>query len=141
MITSNQISKELQEIWPNYKWEFPKNPAWTPMPDSMLYHVISECSVKHMVSIPHIWECENYSGRWQSNVEVFQYELWQSDEYRPEWRWYVSDVVGIESDFMGNKIQHSKNLIRLESGWVLFEPQTDVISKDYKSFTPFLGEA
>ena len=141
IFTGDQILEELKEIWPSFQWEWPKNPNFAAMPDDMFPRVIEECSIKHMVNIPHIWECENYSGRWQSNVEVYQYKLWQSGEYRPEWRWYVGDYTGTTSDFFGDPTTHSMNLIRLESGWILFEPQTDVISKDFKSFTPFLGEA
>lgn len=141
ILSSDKIRNELLKIWPNYQWEFPKNPYWTPMPDFMLHSVIKECSIKYMVSIPHIWECENYSGLWQCRVEVFQYDLWHSGKYKSQWRWYVSDVVGFETDFMGNRIEHSKNIVRLESGWILFEPQTDEVSKDFSSFVPFLGEA
>ena len=141
IITSDQALKELKKIWPDFQWEWPKNPNWTAMPDKFLPRVVKECSIRHMVNIPHIWECENYSGRWQSNVEVFQYELCQSGEYKPEWRWYIGDYTGIESDCFGNVGTHSMNLIRLESGWVLLEPQTDTISKDFYSFIPFLGEA
>jgi len=141
ILSSDQILKELQDIWPDFKWEFPKNPFFTAMPDHMLSDVIKNCSIKHMHIIPHIWECENYSGKWQSNVETYLYELWESGKYRPKWRWYIQDAVGFKKDFLGNLIEHSQNIIRLESGWVLFEPQTDAISKDFKSFTPFLGEA
>lgn len=140
ILSSDQIFSELQDIWPDFEWEFPKNPYFTAMPDDMLERVIMECSIKDMVNIPHIWECENYSGRWQSNVEVFQYKLWMSGEYKPEWRWYVQDAFGIEHGLFGD-VKHSKNIARLESGWILFEPQTDVVSKDFKSFTPILGEA
>lgn len=90
-----------------------------------------------MVIIPHIWECENYSGKWRTNVQTFQYDLWQSGEYRPEWRWYVMDAEGIEDGILG-KGDHSLNILRLESGIVLFEPQTDQISRDFKTFTPLV---
>jgi len=141
ILTSDQILKELKEIWPEFQWEWPKNPNWTPMPDDMFPRVIEACSVKHMVTIPGIWECENYSGRWQTNVEVFQYELWQSGAYRPACRWYIGDYTGLAQDDFGDPGSHSMNLVRLESGWVLFEPQTDKISTDFQSFIPFLGEA
>jgi len=150
IISSDDILKEQQEIWPDFEWEIPKNPYFTPMPDEHLKRVIKACSIKHMVNIPGIWECENYSGRWQSNVEVFQYELFQSGEYRPDpqYRWYISDIFGIASKTFGGKGNHSKNLIRLEKGtahngklWVLFEPQTDTVSTDYESFYPVTGEA
>ena len=141
VISSDQIQNELMEIWPDYTWQFPKNPFWTAMPDSFLERAIAECSITHMQFIPHIWECENFSGRWQSNLWVFQYALWMSEEYKPEYRWYVSDVVGYIDDIFGGRIEHSQIIIRLESGWVLFDPQTDIVSKDLESFSPFYGDA
>jgi len=140
ILTSEQILKELKEIWPEFQWEWPKNPNFTAMPDDMLPRVIEACSIKHMVIIPGIWECENFSGCWQSKVEVFQYDLWQLEEYRPECRWYIGDYLGVWHGVFGGG-DHSMNLIRLESGWVLFEPQTDVVSKDLILFTPIVGEA
>ena len=139
-ISSDEILKELQEIYPDFEWEIPKNPYFTPMPDKYLDRVIKECDISDMVNIPHIWECENYSGLWQSKVEVFQYELWKSGEYKPEYRWYIQDAFGIEHGLFGDA-KHSRNLVRLESGWILFEPQTNAVSKDFKSFTLIVGEA
>lgn len=142
ILSSDQIRKELQDIWCDYQWEFPKNPCFSAIPDALFPEIMERCSIVGMFqAIPGIWECENYSGEWQSRVRRLQYEWWMSGKHKPKWRWYVSDVVGIENDFMGNAIKHSKNLIRLESGWVLVEPQTDAVSRNYQSFYPFLGEA
>jgi len=139
-LSSDQILKELKEIWHDFEWEIPKNPFFTAMPDDMLDRAIMECDISHMVNIPGVWECENYSGRWQSNVEVFQYKLWMSGEYKPKWRWYIQDAFGIEHNLFGD-VKHSKNIVRLESGWILFEPQTNAVSTDFKSFELIVGEA
>jgi len=90
-----------------------------------------------MIGIPNIWECENYAYRWMSNAEVFQYELYQSGEYRPKCRCMIGACMGIASDVFGNAEVHGINIVGLESGIVLFEPQTDTVSKDFHSYMPF----
>lgn len=137
IIIGEHIRKELKQIWRDLQFVWPTNPNWTPMLDEMLPRVIEHCSVRHMVNIPHIWECENYTYRWMTNVEVFFYELHESGEYRPECRSPVGACMGFSSDIFGNAGTHAMNLIRLESGWVLFEPQTDTVSKDFYSYIPF----
>lgn len=141
ILSSDKILKELQEIYPDFEWEFPKNPYFTAMPDDMLSDVIEKCSIKDKYHIiPGIWECENYSGKWQTNVESYLYELHEAGKYQPKWRWYIQDAFGIEHGLFGDE-KHSRNLVRLESGWILFEPQTDAISRDFESFKLILGEA
>jgi hypothetical protein len=136
--SADQTKKEIKKIWPNFQWDFPGNPTYTDMPDDILPRVIKECSVKNMSIIPGVWECENYARRFQTNVEVFQYNLWQSGELKLDWRWYVMSARGIEKDsFMGSGV-HGLNIIRLESGLILFEPQTDIVSKDFELYEPFL---
>jgi len=141
ILSSDQILEELQEIWPDFEWEIPKNPYFTALPDEMLPDLIKVCSIKDKYhTIPGIWECENYSGKWQANAESYIYELYISGKWKPKYRPYFQDAFGKEHGLFGDT-NHSKNLIRLESGWVLFEPQTDQISRDYKSFTLIVGEA
>ena len=137
MIISDQIRKELKQIWHNLRFIWPTNPNWVSMPDKLLPRVIKHCSIRHMVNISHIWECENYAYRWMTNVEVFFYELYQSGEYKPEWRSPVGACMGIQSDVFGNAGAHGMNIIRLESGWILFEPQTDIVLKGFHSYVPF----
>lgn len=142
VLSSDQILEELQNIWPDYQWEFPKNPTWEPLPDDLLAEVIKECSlIDEFEEIPGIWECENYSGEWQARFRRLQYKWHKSGKYRPKTRNYISDVVGYKQDLLGRTKKHSKILIRLESGWILFEPQTNEVSRDYQSFYPFLGDS
>lgn len=139
-ISSDDILKELQDIWPDYEWEFPTNPDWEPIPDALFDEAIVECSIKgKYIIIPGIWECENFAWEWKAQFHKLQYRWYQSGEYKPQCRNWVQFSTGFTYDFMGNKINHSKIIIRRESGIILFEPQTDEISTDYKSFTPFLG--
>ena len=141
ILSSDQLLTELQEIYPDFEWEIPKNPYFTALPDDMLPDVIEKCSIKDKYhTIPGIWECENYSGRWQSNVESYLYELHVAGIYQPKYRWYIQDSFGIERGIFGD-VEHSKNMIRLESGWILFEPQTDMVSRDFQSFKLIVGEA
>ena len=137
IITSDQIRKELKDIWRDLQFIWPTNPSWPPMPDDLFPEVIEHCSVKHMVFTPGFWECENYAYRWMSNVEVYIYELYKAGKYKYKSRPLAGACIGLQSDIFGNVGTHGLDIVRLESGWVLFEPQTDIVTKDFYSYIPF----
>jgi len=135
LITSTKIKSKLRRIWPNLKWIWPTNPEWEVISEDWLNRIMERCSVRHMVTIPGIWECENYAHQWKANVETFQYELYQSGEYRPEWRWAVAECLGMQPGTFGGTMVHSLNLLVTDSGISLFEPQEDKLG--ITDFTPF----
>jgi len=70
VISSDQIQNELMEIWPDYTWQFPKNPFWTAMPDSFLERAIAECSITrhpHVFSSKKLKTKEEVLSHWIKN--------------------------------------------------------------------------
>lgn len=140
ILSSDQILAELQEIYPGFEWEFPTNPYWEDLPDELFKEAIKECSlVGEFETIPGIWECENYAWEWKARFHKLQYKWYKSGKYKPKCRNWTQFSTGETTDFIGDETKHTKIIIRLESGFVLFEPQTDEVSRDYQSFIPFLG--
>jgi len=139
IITSDQIRKILNKKWPDLKFIWPTNPNWTPISDVWISRIVQNCSVRGFEFVEGIWECENYTHQWKANVERFQYELFKSGEYQPQWRWPVAKCLGFDSDIFMNMGTHSLNLLITERDAVLFEPQEDKILTD-SAYQPFFME-
>lgn len=140
IISSDQLKAEQVKIWPNLQFIWPTNPMWTAVSDDWFKKLIKNCSTTGFTSIPGIWECENYTHQFKANVEKYQYELYQSGEFKPEWRWAVGESIGIKKDFTGNTITHGMNIIRLESGIVVFEPQENTWKDEGYDYEPFFAK-
>jgi len=136
-ITSEHIRGLLKQTWPNLYFIWPTNPKWEDVSDYWMLEITANCSVRHMTSIPGIWECENYGHQFKARVEKYQYDLYQSEIYKPKWRWAIGEIIGIQSDIFGNPVVHEMNVILTEHGLVLYEPQEDVIKKSDYTFVPF----
>jgi hypothetical protein len=135
MISSQQLKDELRNRWPDLQWIWPTNPYWSIISNDWLDKIIENCSVRHFKTIKGIWECENYAYQWKANVEKYQYELYDSGEYQPKWRWAVGECLGMQAGLFGGVVVHSVNVLRTEDGIKLFEPQEDKVGID--DFTPF----
>jgi len=137
IFTSEQIKTRLKSIWRDLQFIWPTNPNWGLVSDEWLSMLKENCSVRHYVFIPGIWECENYAHQFKANVEKYQYELYQSGIFCPSWRWAVGESIGIQSDIFGNATVHGMNIIITETGVLVYEPQEDTYLENNYEYVPF----
>ena len=68
IVSSEEIKAELKDRWPELKFIWPTNPNWTLVAGERLPKIIENCSTRHFVFIPGIWECENYARGFVANA-------------------------------------------------------------------------
>jgi len=135
--TSDQIKNRLRKIWPGLKFIWPTNPNWTLVSDEWIPKIKENCRVSHYAFIEGIWECENFSHQFKANVENYQYQLYLSDEFKPDWRWAVGQSIGLKSDLFGSTIIHGMNIITNETEVLVYEPQEDKFLENNNEYEPF----
>jgi len=137
ILSSEQIKVKLKEIWPNLKFIWPTNPNWTLVSDVWLPRIQENCRVNHYAFINGIWECENFAHQFKANVENYQYQLYMSGEFKPDWRWAVGQSIGLKSDLFGSTIIHGMNIITNETDVLVYEPQEDKFLENNNEYDPF----
>lgn len=137
ILSSEAIKAKLKDRWPDLKFIWPTNPNWILVADKWLPGIIANCSNRHFDFIPGIWECENYARGFVASAYKYQYELYQSGEFKPKWRWAIGYSMGIKSDMFGNAIVHGMVIIITETEVLVYEPQEDTYLANNYSYIPF----
>ena len=137
ILQSEAIKVKLMARWPELTFIWPTNPNWTLVADKWLPKITENCSTRHFAFIHGIWECENYARGFVANAYKYQYELYQTGGFTPEWRWAIGYSTGIKSDMFGNAIVHGMVIIITETEVLVYEPQEDTWLDNNYSYIPF----
>jgi len=137
IFTSEQIKDRLKKIWSDLVYIWPTNPNWTLDLDEWLLKIKEHCSVRHFIFTPGIFECENYARTFVANIYKYQYDLYHSGEFKPEWRWAVGYSMGVKADIFGNADVHGMVIIITETRVLVYEPQDDTYLDHNYQYVPF----